>query len=64
MKLEAGRATDVDDVATLIGRLGIATAEEALAIHDRLFPNSTRRGRAEPIVNAVLGRRAADRLGR
>ena len=64
MKLEAGRATDVDDIALLIGRLGISTAEEALAIHGRLFPDSTRRGRAEPIVNAVLGRRAANRLGR
>ena len=64
MKLEAGRATDVDDIATLIGRLRISTAEEALAIHGRLFPDSTRRGRAEPIVNAVLGRRVANRLGR
>jgi len=64
MKLEAGRATDVDDVATLIGRLGIATAEDALAIHGRLFPDSTRRGRAEQILNALLGQRGTGRTVR
>ena len=57
MKLEAGRATDVDDVATLVGRLGIADAEEALAIHGRLFPDSKRHGRAMQILDAVLTQR-------
>ena len=56
MKLEAGRATDVDDVATLVSRLGITSPQEALVIHERLFPDSKRSGRAEQILNAVLAR--------
>ena len=57
MKLEAGRATDIDDVATLVSRLGITAPEEALAIHGRLFPDSRRLGRAEEILNIVIARR-------
>ena len=54
MKLEAGRRTDIGDVAILIGHLGITTAEEALAIHGRLFPESTRGSQAREIVEHVL----------
>ena len=57
MKLEAGRRTDIGDVATLIGHLGITTVEEALAIHGRLFPESTRGGKAREIVEHVLAGR-------
>ena len=54
MKLEAGRRTDTDDVATLIGHFGMTTADEALAIHGRLFPGSTRGSKAREIVEHVL----------
>lgn len=59
MKLEAGRATDVDDVATLVGRLSITAPKKALAIHGRLFPDSRRRDRAKEILNAVLAPRCS-----
>lgn len=54
MKLEAGRRTDIGDVATLVGHLGITTVEEALAIHGRLFPESTRSSKAREMVEHVL----------
>jgi len=58
MKLEAGRRTDIGDVATLIGHLGITTAERALAIHGRLFPESKRRAKAREILDHVLAQAA------
>ena len=57
MKLEAGRATDVEDVATLVERLDITAPKEALAIHGRLFPDSGRRDRVEEILGTVLASR-------
>ena len=63
MKLEAGRRTDIGDVATLIGHLGITTAEEALAIHGRLFPESTRGSNASEIVEHVLAGGNSGRQG-
>ena len=63
MKLEAGRRTDIDDVATLIGHLGIIIAEEALAIHGRLFPESTRGSKAREIVEHVLADGDSGRKG-
>ena len=63
MKLEAGRRTDVGDVATLIGHLGITIAEEALAIHGRLFPESTRGNNAREIVEHMLADRDSGRQG-
>ena len=63
MKLEAGRRTDIGDVATLIGHLGITTAEDALAIHRRLFPESTRGSKAREIVEHVLADRDSGRKG-
>ena len=54
MKLEAGRAADEDDIATLVGHLGIRSAEEALTLHARLFPESTRQTRAEQLLRRVL----------
>ena len=54
MKLEAGRATDEDDIRTLIGHLGIRSAEEALTLHARLFPESTRQTRAEQLLRRML----------
>ena len=54
MKLEAARATDEDDIRALIGRLEIRTAEEALKVHARLFPESTRKSRADRLLRRVL----------
>ena len=54
MKLEAGRAADEDDIGTLIGHLGIRSVEEALTLHARLFPESTRQTRAEQLLRQVL----------
>ncbi len=54
MKLEAARATDEDDIRTLIRHLGIRSAEEALQVHARLFPLSTRQTRAARLLRAVL----------
>ena len=54
MKLEAGRVTDEDDVKTLIRHLQIRSVDEALAVHTRLFPESTRQTRAKGILRAVL----------
>ena len=54
MKLEAARATDEDDIRALIGRLEIRSAEEALKVHARLFPESIRRSRADRLLRRVL----------
>ena len=46
MKLQAGREADLDDIDTLLDHLQIATSEEALAIHERLFPKTPASERA------------------
>lgn len=40
MKLRAGRNRDLDDLEVLFRHVGVATPEEALEIHDRLFDDS------------------------
>ena len=40
MKLQAGREGDLDDIDTLLEHLGIATSEDALKLHERVFPTT------------------------
>ncbi len=39
MKLQAARGADMEDLRLLLERCGIRDAEDALDIHDRLFPD-------------------------
>ena len=57
MKLEAGRAHDVNDIATLMQHLELENENEALAIHRRLFPESRRTERARAALAWALGRK-------
>ena len=61
MKLKGGRAADVDDVATLIRHLDLADAQDALAIHGRLFPELTRRNEAGQILDAAFSQQHKNR---
>ena len=54
MKLEAGRDADEEDVATLVRKLKIATTEQGLAIHAKLFPHSERHERAAALLNTAM----------
>lgn len=58
MKLQAGREADLDDIDTLLAHLQIATSEEALAIHDRLFPTTPASDRARDHLARKLGPQA------
>lgn len=46
MKLQAGREADLDDIDALLEHLKISSSEDALEIHDRLFPTSPASERA------------------
>ena len=54
MKLEAARASDEDDIRALTGYLDIESAEEAMKLHARLFPESTPQTRAMRLLQRVL----------
>ena len=54
MKLEAARASDEEDIRTLVRHLEIRSVEEALDLHSRLFPQSTRQTRATRVLHRVL----------
>ena len=46
MKLEAGRARDMEDVKILMKRLGLSDAAEAAGIHARLYAGKPMKARA------------------
>ena len=58
MKMQAGREADLDDIDTLLAHLQIATSEEALAIHDRLFPTTPASDLARDRLARKLGPQA------
>jgi hypothetical protein len=56
MKLESGRNTDRQDVETLLDHLEIRGPAEAIRIHERLFPDSTRKEDVDSLLGDLLGR--------
>lgn len=54
MKLLAAREADEDDIRTLVGRLELRRAEEAMAIYTELFPDEPLKTRARQILHSVL----------
>ncbi|MCE2541186.1 MAG: nucleotidyltransferase, partial [Acidobacteria bacterium] len=59
MKLESGRNTDRQDVEVLLGHLEIRDPDEAARIHERLFPDSTRKEDVGRLLRDLLGAREA-----
>ena len=55
MKLESGRNTDRQDVETLLDHLAIRCPDEAIRIHERLFPDSTRKEDVHRLLSEILG---------
>ena len=58
MKLRSARGHDEKDVATLIRHLDIRTAEEAVGIHDHLFPDTPLTARGHDLLERILRARA------
>lgn len=54
MKLESGRNTDRGDVETLLDHLRIRKPSDAIRIHERLFPDSTRRDDVDHLLRDIL----------
>jgi hypothetical protein len=55
MKLESGRNTDRQDIETLLDHREIRSPEEAVRIHERLFPDSTRKEDVNRLLSEILG---------
>lgn len=55
MKLESGRNTDRQDIETLLDHLAIRGPDEAVRIHERLFPDSTRKEDVDRLLSQILG---------
>ena len=55
MKLESGRNTDRQDIETLLDHLTIRGPDEAVRIHERLFPDSTRKEDVDRLLSQILG---------
>ena len=53
MKLQAARAADADDLRLLLDACKIAEPAEALAIHDRFFPDRPAGERQKRFLNQV-----------
>ena len=60
MKLESGRNTDRQDVETLLDHLAIRGPDEAIRIHERLFPDSTRKDDVDRLLGEILGTRRTE----
>lgn len=56
MKLRSARGHDEKDVATLIRHLDVGTIEEAVGIHDHLFPDTPLSARGHDLLKKVLRR--------
>ena len=54
MKLQAARGADAEDLRLLLDECGISAPEEALAIHDRLFPDRTAGDRQRRFLSMAL----------
>ncbi len=54
MKVRAGRAVDLDDIALLADDLGLRTAKEVFDLHDRVFPSLPLPPRADLAVRQFL----------
>ena len=54
MKLQAARGADAEDLRRLLELCGISEEEEAVAIHDRLFPDRPAGERQRQFLTAVL----------
>ena len=54
MKLESGRNTDRQDVEILLDHLAIRGPDEAIRIHERLFPDSTRKEDVDRLLSEIL----------
>lgn len=54
MKLESGRNTDRQDIETLLDHLEIRGPDEAIGIHERLFPDSTRKDDVGRLLRDIL----------
>ena len=56
MKLEAGRDKDVEDIAHLLGYLGIKASDAALAVHAAALPDSRRRAQARALLEGLAAK--------
>ena len=54
MKLQAARGADAEDLRLLLDECGISVPEDALAIHDRLFPDRPAGDRQRRFLSMVL----------
>ena len=54
MKLESNRNTDRQDIESLLDHLGIRRPNEAIRIHERLFPDSDRRDDVDSLLRDIL----------
>ena len=54
MKLQAARGADAEDLRLLLDECGISAPEEALAVHDRLFPDRPAGDRQRRFLAMVL----------
>ena len=64
MKLQAARGADAEDLRLLLHECGISAPEDALAIHDRLFPDRPAGDRQRRFLSMVLaGGRAGPEAG-
>ena len=54
MKLESGRNTDRQDIETLLDHLELRRPDEAARIHERLFPDSTRKDDVGRLLSDIL----------
>lgn len=54
MKLLAGRARDIDDIARLLVARGITTRDGAMAVFDRYYPSESMKPRTSRILDDVL----------
>ena len=61
MKLESGRNTDRQDVDTLLDHLEIRGPDEAVRIHERLFPDSARKDDVVRLLKDILNAQAPGR---
>ena len=59
MKLRSARGHDEKDVATLIRHLDVGTVEEAVSIHDHLFPDTPLTARGHDLLVRILRSHAA-----
>ena len=60
MKLQAARGADAEDLRLLLEECGISAPEDALAIHDRLFPDRPAGDRQRRFLSMVLAGGRAD----